>query len=182
MKKLTLVLLSFLLGVTQLYSQDIGEIKAEINKMNAKFSKLIIEDDFDAMLNFYSDDIISMPSYQPIIRGVEEMKKQHASEQQSGVKITAFDLKSTDVIPAGDYFIEIGIYTITMVLPNMELPWDDHGKYLSVWKEDKDGQLKVKIETWNTDINPWMDMQKVEDGNDPGKPETMEEKKNEEVK
>jgi hypothetical protein len=64
----------------------------------------------------------------------------------------------------------------------MELPWDDHGKYLSVWKEDEDGQLKVKIETWNTDINPWIDMQKVEDGNDPGKPETMEEKKNEEVK
>jgi hypothetical protein len=27
-----------------------------------------------------------------------------------------------------------------------------------------DGSMKVKVETWNTDVNPWMEMQKMEEG------------------
>jgi hypothetical protein len=40
--------------------------------------------------------------------------------------------------------------------------------------------MKVKVETWNTDVNPWMQMQMMDDhGDDMGKPEkegTMEKK------
>jgi hypothetical protein len=39
-------------------------------------------------------------------------------------------------------------------MPGMEKPMDDRGKYLTIWEKQKDGSLKVKIETWNSDINP----------------------------
>jgi len=93
-------------------------------------------------------------------------------------------LSTTDVIPAGEYYIEIGTYTITMDIPNMKMPWSDHGKYLNVWKTDDEGLLELVIETWNTDVNPWMDMMGMEESTptDLGKPEKMEDKKNEEVK
>jgi ketosteroid isomerase-like protein len=35
---------------------------------------------------------------------------------------------------------------------------EDHGKYLTVWEKQKDGSLKVKVETWNSDVDPMSQM------------------------
>ncbi len=35
-----------------------------------------------------------------------------------------------------------------------DMPWNDHGKYMTIWEMQDDGSLKVKVETWNTDVNP----------------------------
>jgi ketosteroid isomerase-like protein len=43
-------------------------------------------------------------------------------------------------------------------MPGMDKPMDDHGKYLTIWEKQKDGSLKVKVETWNSDVQP-MNMQ-----------------------
>jgi hypothetical protein len=34
---------------------------------------------------------------------------------------------------------------------------DDHGKYLTVWEQDGD-DWEMKVDIWNTDINPWAQM------------------------
>ena len=49
---------------------------------------------------------------------------------------------------------EIGTYKISMTMPNMDKPMEDHGKYLTIWEKQKDGSLKVKVETWNSDVDP----------------------------
>ena len=41
-----------------------------------------------------------------------------------------------------------------MTMPNMDKPMEDHGKYLTIWEKQKDGSLKVKVETWNSDVDP----------------------------
>lgn len=174
MNKLVLVLIILFAGFLQLYSQNLAEVKATIEKNNAAFSKLMINDDFESMLEFYSDDIISMPSYQPMLRGVNALVEANNIQQESGVKTTAFNLTTTDVLAAGDYYLEIGTYTITMTLPGMEMPWDDHGKYLNVWKWDDEGLLEIVVYIWNTDVNPWMEMQQM------GDPDQIENNKNEE--
>jgi hypothetical protein len=33
---------------------------------------------------------------------------------------------------------------------------EDAGKYLTIYERDADGALKIKVETWNTDVNPMM--------------------------
>ncbi len=162
MKKMIFIIVVLLIGVTQLYSQDIGEVKATIEKNNSEFAKLMVGDNFEEMLEYYSDDIISMPSYQPMLRGVNALVEAHNMQQESGVKTTAFNLTTTDIMAAGDYFIEIGTYSITMTIPGMEMPWDDHGKYLNVWKWDDEGLLEIVVDIWNTDVNPWMEMQQMD--------------------
>jgi hypothetical protein len=41
-----------------------------------------------------------------------------------------------------------------MTMPNMPAPMEDHGKYLTVWEKQKDGSLKVKVETGNSEVDP----------------------------
>jgi ketosteroid isomerase-like protein len=57
------------------------------------------------------------------------------------------------VMVNGNLITEIGTYKISMSMPNMDNPIDDHGKYLTIWEKQKDGSLKVKVEIWNSDVD-----------------------------
>ena len=163
MKKLLFVLLMLIITSSVLYSQDDSDLKAKFNAMNQEFADMMIAGDQQGMIKWYADDIISMPSYQPMIRGIDAVKKAGEMQEESGMKTTAFTLETTDVIEAGSYVVEIGTYTITMQIPGLDKPWSDHGKYMNVWEEQDDGSYKMKADTWNTDTNPWMDMQQKDD-------------------
>ena len=146
-----------------LYSQDDGDIKAKINAINKEIVDFMIAGDHQGMVKWYTDDIISMPSYQPMLRGIDAVKKSGEMMEQSGVKMTDFTLETTDIIEAGNYAVEIGTYTITMQIPGMDKPWADHGKYMNLWEVQDDGSYKIKADTWNTDTNPWMDMKQKDE-------------------
>lgn len=117
----------------------------------------MLEDDFDKMLSMYTEDIISMPSYQPIVKGIEKVKELSEMQKNSGWKTTHFSLTITDIIVSGNLAIEIGNYDMKMSGPDVP-EWADYGKYMTIWEEQKDGSLKIKVETWNTDTNPWAQM------------------------
>jgi ketosteroid isomerase-like protein len=72
----------------------------------------------------------------------------------SGMKMTNVEFTTKQVQTCGDMIIEIGNYNISMEMPMMGQPIDDKGKYVTIWEKQSDGSLKIKIETWNTDINP----------------------------
>ncbi|MDP2365317.1 MAG: hypothetical protein Q8M94_16305 [Ignavibacteria bacterium] len=62
------------------------------------------------------------------------------------------------MIVAGNLAIEIGNYDMKM--SGLGMPeWADNGKYITIWEEQKDGSMKIKVETWNTDTNPWAQME-----------------------
>jgi ketosteroid isomerase-like protein len=162
MKKLAIFFFVTAFISTSLFAQEssanVNDVKAKIKKINNTLATMMIKNDHTGMLDYYTDDCISMPSYQPMLRGIEAIKKSSEHFEQSGVKTTAFELTTSDLYPAGEYFIEVGTYTITMQIPGMEMPWDDHGKYVNVWQQFDDGSLKLKLDTWNTDVNPWEQM------------------------
>ena len=54
----------------------------------------------------------------------------------------------------GGLAYEIGTYEVSLPLPGMKMPMADNCKYLTIWEMGKDGSLKIKIEIWNTDVNP----------------------------
>jgi len=163
MKKLLIILLMLIVSSSVFYSQDDSDLKAKFNAMNQEFADMMIAGDHQGMVKWYADDIISMPSYQPMLRGIDAVKKSGEMMEQSGVKTKDFSLTTTDVIEAGNYVVEIGTYTITMQIPGMDKPWEDHGKYMNVWEAQDDGSYKMKADTWNTDTNPWMDMQQKDE-------------------
>jgi len=157
-KKLSLICITLLVCVSQIYAQSESELKAKFNETNKKFSKMMMDNDLEGMLDYYADNCISLPSYQPMMRGHDAMREAHKKQHEQGdMKITAFALTTTDVIAEGNMAIEIGTYTISMEMPEMGAI-DDHGKYMTVW-ENQGGDWKIRADTWNTDMNPWMMMQ-----------------------
>jgi uncharacterized protein (TIGR02246 family) len=158
--KTTLILLIMVLAGAQLYAQkDDGKLKAEIKTLNDKMIKAGLANDLESVLSIYSDDVISMPSYGPMVRGKKALMEKNKKDMESGFKMLSMNINTDEVFPDKQYITEVGHYDIKMTIPGMAEPMNDNGKYVTIWERQTDGSLKVFIETWNTDVNP-MEMEK----------------------
>ena len=171
MNKLFAILIAIIFTASLINAQDTAELKKKIQAMNDEAAKMMVANDAAGMWANYSEDVISMPSYEPMLKGIEACKESYKKMTESGMKMTAFKSVVTDIIDAGDYVVDIGTYKISMSMPEMDMPWDDHGKYMTIWEKQDDGSLKIKVETWNTDVNPWEEMQKMQPPPPPAKDE-----------
>lgn len=162
MKKILLTLFALLLSVAFLNGQDKAELQKIVQSMNDEMAEMMISGDQETIWGYYSKDVISMPSYQPMMKGLEACMKSSEQMMASGMEITAFKSTNTDLLLSDNLVVDIGTYEITMNIPMMgDQPWSDNGKYMTIWEMQDDGSLKVVAETWNTDNNPWMEMQEM---------------------
>jgi len=131
------------------------KLMKELTAIGDMFTELMAKNDMDAMLEWYLDDAISLPNYGPRMQGMAEFKAHHEMMSGSGMKIHSFESEPTEAWESGDHVIEIGNFTISLEMPGMG-KMDDKGKYMTIYVRQADGSLKIKAETWNTDLNPMM--------------------------
>lgn len=144
------------------FSQTSAEYKTKIEKINKEMAKNMLEGNTEKILELYTDDAISLPSYEPMHDGIAAIRKASEEMAKTGWKCSSFETTTLKVMPNGNLITEIGTYKIKMTMPGMDKPMDDHGKYLTIWEKQTDGSLKMKIETWNSDVDP-MSMMKPAD-------------------
>jgi ketosteroid isomerase-like protein len=168
MKKINLRSVSMLFGVLFTtgiaFSQSAAEYKTKIEALNKEMAKNMLAGTSEKSLSLYTDDAISLPSYEPIHDGIEAIKKASADMAKSGWKFTAFETTTLKVLPNGNMITEIGTYKMSGSMPGMDKPVDDHGKYVTIWEKQKDGSLKMKVETWNSDVDPMSMMKSADQG------------------
>ncbi|RPI61502.1 MAG: hypothetical protein EHM44_08575 [Ignavibacteriales bacterium] len=160
MNRLFSFFIALIIVSSSIFAQDVDKVKAKIEEMNKVYTKAMIDNDVEKMLSMYTEDIISMPSYQPTIKGIAKVRELSEMQVKSGWKTTEFILSITDIIVQGNLAIEIGNYNMKMSGPDVP-EWADYGKYITIWEEQKDGSMKIKVETWNTDTNPWAQMEQT---------------------
>jgi ketosteroid isomerase-like protein len=131
------------------------EIRSQIEKMNAKMADAMIKGDYTSNLSNYADDAYSLPSYSPMIQGKNAIKKSAEEMANTPMKITSFKTDIEEIIPGDNLYVEVGTYNMSMEMEGMPEPMKDQGKYVTVWEKQDDGSLKIKVETWNSDSNPW---------------------------
>ena len=169
MKKWSLLTICFVIVVLFTQSLAIAQgndpLKSKIDNINKEMSMAMIQGDSDKMLSMYTEDAISLPSYRPMLVGIAEIKKANMDDMKKGWKTTAFELNNKKIITSGNLVTDIGTYKISMSMPGSDKPMDDHGKYLTIYEKQKDGSLKIKVETWNTDVDPMSMMKSEASGN-----------------
>jgi ketosteroid isomerase-like protein len=146
------LLVLFTVGSAQAQSEN--DFKAQIEKRNKQMTEYMLKGDTEKSMTLYTDDAISMPSYEPMHQGIAEIKKANKEMVSSGWKFDSFEPTIVKVIPMGDLITEIGTYKVSMTMGGTNEPMKDQGKYLTIWEKQKDGTLKIKVETWNSDMDP----------------------------
>ena len=141
-----------LAGAVSAGSDD--KLMQEVTALGDALSEAMLANDMETMLDMYAEDAISLPNYSPRMEGKDAFREHHAQMTAAGMKVISFESEPTDVWKAGNQVIEIGHFTIELDMPGMP-GIKDKGKYLTVYVREG-GSLKIKAETWNTDVNPMM--------------------------
>jgi ketosteroid isomerase-like protein len=161
----TCLLIALSFSASLAFSQANEGIKAKVEKLNSIYTKGILEGNSEKIVSLFAADAISMPSYQPMQEGIAAIRKAEEDNIKGGWKASAFEIKSLKIISSGNLVTDIGTYKVTFTLPGLQKPVDDHGKYLSVWEKQHDGSLKLKVNTWNSDLDPMAKMPAQEQSN-----------------
>jgi ketosteroid isomerase-like protein len=143
---------------------DMQKLQNQVDSINEQLATAMMVNDYDSYLKFYTEDAISLPSYGPMLKGMDALKEDVEKQREMDMKITSFSIKSTDLWASGKFVIDIGTYEMGMEMP--EAPgevWNDKGKYLTVFEIQEDGSLLMKADTWNTDLNPWEEMMNAQE-------------------
>ena len=117
-----------------------------IQAANQEFMTACERRDVGVLGRLYSDDALVLPPNSDIVRGTGAIGEFWQGMFDRGV--TAVNLETVDVEPAGDAAVEVGRYR---VMAGEALA--DHGKYLVVWKKQA-GEWKLHRDIWNTSQPP----------------------------
>jgi ketosteroid isomerase-like protein len=122
--------------------------RGEIEKLTASFAQAVTNKDFAALGPFYEEHARLLVAGAPMVEGRAAIQSAQQRMIEGGVQALRLDI--VDVIEAGDLAVEIGRYTLTIQLPHGG-PVTDKGKSVVVWRRQKDGALKIVVDTFNSD-------------------------------
>ena len=96
MNKLFSFVVMLIIISSSIFAQDVDKVKTKIEEMNKVYTKAMIDNDVDKMLSMYTDDIISMPSYQPTVKGIYKVREiSEMRQNQAGrLLILCFQLQT----------------------------------------------------------------------------------------
>jgi ketosteroid isomerase-like protein len=155
------LMLLFIFSFTaETFSQDrdMSQTRKWIEESASRLEEAMVNGDNEYMMSLYGDNVYSLPAYEPMVHGKDNVMTNYKKMMESGFKFNSVDFEVVDVIGSGDMAVEIGTYKMNMSVPGMNDPIDDNGKYITVWEKDSAGNWKIAAETWNSDMNPWQNM------------------------
>lgn len=141
------MLIAVLFTASIAFSQTNEEYKAQIESLNREMVKAMLEGNTEKIMSLYTDDAISMPSYEAMHDGIAAIRQANAQMEKSGMKCISFEPTTLKVMVDRSLITEIGTYKFSMKIPGMDAPMDDHGKSITIWEVQRDGSLKVKVDT-----------------------------------
>ncbi|MDX1701423.1 MAG: DUF4440 domain-containing protein [Melioribacteraceae bacterium] len=151
------ILIVFLLGCTILLMNACEkqiDTKAETEKIKVivkEFDEANMSGDIDKFVSLYTEDAISMPQHESVRKGIDAIRDYHQSYHEQNNVIESKNI-SEEVIICGDWAIERGTYTQTSVSKSGGEASQDEGKYLVIYQRLYDGQFKIHLEIWNSDL------------------------------
>jgi ketosteroid isomerase-like protein len=156
---LYLIAFSLLLTIGCQQQHDMEKLQSQVDAINDEMVEAIMANNPDASLKLYAEDLVSLPSYQPMIKGMEAMKAQIEEQKEMPMNMQSFTLTTMDLWASGKFVIEIGTYDMGMEWPDAPGGiWKDKGKYVTIFEIQENGSLLIKADIWNTDTNPWEEM------------------------
>lgn len=124
-------------------------VKEEIRTMARTRVARIRDREMERMVEeFYAEDAVLLPSRRPAIEGREEIRAFWRATPDEGLVSLSLDTREAGA--SADLAYEVGSFSRTL-RHRHGAPFQDHGKYLVVYRRQKDGGLRAVAEMFNSD-------------------------------
>ena len=122
---------------------------AEIDAVAQAFHEGVANRDAAALASLYSEDARFMPPNLPVFEGPQAIEAAMQGLLDAGAR--SLDIEPLDVREAGDTTIEYGRYALGVQPPDGE-PMTDRGTYVVVHETQDDGETKIVLDIFNSDL------------------------------
>jgi ketosteroid isomerase-like protein len=123
-------------------------LRNEVEGLIAQFGKDFSNQDSASVANYYAKDAKLLPPGSPLVEGRDAIRAFADGMFAAGCR--SLDLKTGDVIEAGDCAIEVGSFVMGIEPPDAD-PIREIGKYVAIYRRQSDGSLKLIVDTFNND-------------------------------
>ncbi len=134
-----------------LISIDSRETRNEIVAQNTRWLNALRDNDIDTLVGLYTDDASLLPPNDTMKRGRSAIRLYFQTLPRSCIKVLDASMISDEITTNNSTIYEIGEYTITIKPVDSDASRTDKGKYLTIWKYQSDGSLRMYAECWNSD-------------------------------
>jgi ketosteroid isomerase-like protein len=134
-----------LVTATLALSAQVGPEAKKLAKLDDEWSAAAGKKDVDQVVSFYSEDAMVYPPGEPVAVGKEAAKKVWSFITDPSSTIS---WKTTHAEVVGDLGYTAGTYKDSFKGPDGKIV-SETGKYLCVWKKQKDGKWKAIHDMWN---------------------------------
>ncbi len=139
-----------------LLAQNISkEVDDTLNEIGEKMVKATLSGEYMSLMDFYSDDVIVMPDFQPTIKGKKALSDQYKENIKNGVKYHSFSGMVEKRWQHGDEIFERGTFGMAVSSKDFGRPMAYYGSYFQIWQKQPDGSFKISFTIWNLDFNPF---------------------------
>ncbi|MBS4036102.1 MAG: hypothetical protein KGZ85_16690 [Ignavibacterium sp.] len=132
-----------------------NDIKEEVEKINQELEKLVLAGNYNAILPYYTDDIIICSAFHPEIKGKDAIKDIYDKNEKSRLKHHSFSGTIKDIWECENLVYERGVFGTSLSSKDSPKPSAYYGSYFTIWEKSNDGSLKIKYVIWNLDFNPY---------------------------
>ena len=140
-----LILSSFAVGSGQMAQAKSSDASVLV-KMEAEFQKATAEKGWDGYVTYLADDGVELPNGESAVKGKEAIRK-YLGDWAPGMSLT-WTPGGSGMAASGDLGYTYGEYTFKSKDKDGH-PVVRYGKYLTVWKKQKDGSWKAAVDMGN---------------------------------
>lgn len=134
-------------------STELAELVETIRGVSEARVTRIQERSVDALVDeFYLEDARLMAPGRPPVQGTADLRRFWQNEFDLG--LVTLNLHPTEIDASGDLAYEIGTYDL-MVRREARGVFQDHGKYVVVYKRRPDVSWKAAVDIFNSDLRQY---------------------------
>ena len=144
---LLIVCMGTIMAVSGCASPPMIDVNAEadaIRELDQEWQAAAAAKDVDALLSYYAPDVVKMAANAPAEVGRESLREDYETLFSDPSVSYGWSADVIEVAASGDMAYVRGTYEFTS-------PFEDVGKYLSIWKKIE-GEWKVVAECVNSDM------------------------------
>ena len=129
---------------------DADAMAKALTRLDDDWSKAAATRDVDRVASFYAEDAVAYPPSEPIAKGRPAAKKVWAAYFADPTFAISWKTVHAEVSASGDLGYTVGTFEDSSKGPDGNVV-NGKGKYVCIWRKQKDGSWKAIHDTWNYD-------------------------------
>ena len=126
---------------------------AQVRAADAAVTRAVTTKNLDGIMAYYADDAVLLPAAEPMVEGKAAIRDEWQHILAIPDLSNRTTTRDTKVSNGGDMAYTYGTYRARMMGEDGK-PVEEPGKFVSIWRRGPDGNWRIVIDTYNTDVPP----------------------------